>query len=419
MANTIGSEAQSGRTQLTTSTPSTHEHQDSAHQSSANTGTNAPHDMRAQLLPEWQSFYRHANQHVQQSKWLVTTQISPSFNEFVNNPPAGMTVELDRCKGAGDKFMVHFDAGEDQTVKDKLQNADINLYTVSQSVRDNGFVAMIDDYFSPDEIDALEKKVGDTKFTTDIYTSFATMQRGEKPVSSLGSRESFELLKNPTPELQHYFNALSHLAAKIDAKVHLQPFDACSVFRGANNEIQNNCVISFAQNKLNEMSHESSQEGYHQDYDPQTGTLFHLPDVNGGLTNRFENGAPGMPWMVTTMLYVAGDDFDEDHGMGTVILDKVIDQSANSTQEANASDNSDVTYYDRSDNTHYVGRTVNSKSGRILMFEGDLRHNIGPRYAPKAIQSQRTSLVFKVVFTPNPDNQSNLRDAFREALRAL
>lgn len=222
------------------------------------------------------------------------------------------------------------------------------------------YCTLIDNYFTEEEANAFRHFSETATFSRDIFGSPESKAAGEKPARAMNSQEKWKFFNNPPEPIQRLYELFGYLGLRDGYQVMTLPWEL------TDGTISSPCM---ATNYLTYMSAQSMELGKHADYTPEKGLAFGIPKTSGDyFTKPFVNGSPGMPKMLTVMLYSTGENFNSDCGMGTVFY-----------------------------NNDQVAEIAECKHMRLCLFKGDIVHNIE---ASKNANTYRISYVFKLIFSP-------------------
>lgn len=237
----------------------------------------------------------------------------------------------------------------------------------------------IEDFFSIKELENL-REVLNYDYSLPLFASREAELAGEIPTKALSLRVARDsLILKPCLAIKEVLKFLGVLSHLLKAEVLLFPI-----------QIQSNSskvrVRSLTTNFLSSMSEENSLTGLHRDYEPQKGMPFQFLKTNKTtFANKFINGEKGQPWLISLIIYATDLEFtEENRGLGTI-------------------------FYSEDQKLSY---NCSCKHGKIVLFEGDILHGISPSKDTSSLLS-RVSLVYKVAFLPETDEQS-VRDDFQK-----
>lgn len=227
---------------------------------------------------------------------------------------------------------------------------------------------IFDDFFLPSECDDFRTYSRNATFSRSSYASHDSREQGEEPARSMNNKEKWEFFAKPPLVIREIYKLLGWLAHQVNADISTLPWDLCD---------QSICASAVATNRLEKVSKASMDMGKHEDFNTGTGIPFGIPILyNPTKTfypSRFENGAPGYPWLVSLMVYATEDNFiAPDYGIGTIFCKK---EGA-------------------------IAAKADSRHARFVLFEGDILHSIEESRIPPDVKTWRISYVFKLIINP-------------------
>ncbi len=246
---------------------------------------------------------------------------------------------------------------------------------------------LIDRFFTPNEAQEMRQFSNTATFSREIFASSDSKQGGQKPTSSMNSKEKWAFFANPPKAVQEFYNLLSVLSHQLDADITTFPWD---LFHG------NMCSPAVNTNQIREHSKENMELDKHKDADPQDkGIAFGIPILyekeKAYFPKNFVNGAPGKPWLVTAMLYSTAENFLPEYGMGTV-------------------------FYKSCGERAFRAECLHT---RLVLFEVDIIHGVESSSLPQDVSTERISYVFKLTFNPRKQDQSVKQNFSRLVVNSL
>ncbi len=259
------------------------------------------------------------------------------------------------------------------STESRLKNCAIQRETV-----DGKDIYIFDNLFLEKEGHTLRSFSESATFSKTIYASPESKGRGEKAAYAMNGMEKWQFFSKPLEPIKEVYNLFKVLGNQLDAEITTLPWELWD--RTTNSP-------SFATNFIYEASKESMELGKHRDYHPEKGISFGIPvlysDEDLFHEGTFRNGDVGKPWLVTVMLYATSEDFQKEHGLGTVFC----------------RDSGEIVF--RADCLHM----------RLIFFEGDLIHSIEPSKHASDENIWRVSYVFKLIINPKKHDQS-MKESF-------
>lgn len=244
---------------------------------------------------------------------------------------------------------------------------------------------VFDDLFQDRESDELRSYSRKATFSRSSYANQESRE-GEEPARSMNNKEKWEFFAKPPQAINEVYKLLGMAAHQIKADISTLPWDLCD---------QSICASAVATNRLERVSKESMEKGKHEDFNTEKGIPFGIPILyekeKKFFPGNFTNGAPGMPWLVSCMVYATEENFRiPDYGIGTIFCKK----------NGEAASKADC------------------RHGRMVLFEGDILHTIEESKIPPEVKTWRVSYVFKLILNPKEPNQS-MKRAFYNLLKLI
>lgn len=251
--------------------------------------------------------------------------------------------------------------------KNRLMNA-----RVEHEVFGGSMFNIIDGFITAQEGSSLQKLFYREKFFTGETTFHWNNKNSPEKVSSLSNKQLAKFFTHPPEQFEQLYPLFAYLGEQLDAAVTTHPW-----------RVQNNST--FVGNFL---KHSYGKKMLHLDYNPKNPTDYRFPKQffsdDPYHSETYENGAPGQPWLCTALFYVAAENFQgEKMGMGTVALDEETSKT----------------------------KTIQCKNGRLVLFEGNIPHGIGPAFFEKGeINTWRWSTSLTLAFLPKKEGQCSIRE---------
>lgn len=260
----------------------------------------------------------------------------------------------------------------------------LNRCSIHHASIENKDLYVFDNYFQKDARDETRNYFEAASYSRYSYSTANSGEEGEKPGYSMNTKERWKLFSNPPPSILQLHQFLSSLSARIDAKITTAPWELSH----KPDAVTPSVIINYH----TEVSNESMRLGVHRDCHPAKGIFFGIPilyqEPGRFHDNCFENGAPGKPWVVSALLYVASEHFLPAYRMGTVFY----------REDGNAA------------------LKTNCLDGRFILFEGDLFHSVEESNVPSDQKVWRVSYVLKLLINPKKANQ-NVKEQFSQLVR--
>jgi hypothetical protein len=275
---------------------------------------------------------------------------------------------------------------------DRLKNAHIQRFTAISDTGTQKSAWIFDHLFSEEESDDLRKFAEAKNYPVEVFANATSARNGEKPAQSLKFEDTYEVVTFANcAEIQTIQAIFASIGKKMQATVSLQPWKACEKRRE-----RIVCAEAVVTNRVEEISKEASDLGWHADYNPAKGLFFGITML--GKPNHelyrtpFENGAKNCPWLISAILYIAAKNFKQDEWkMGTIFKSET--------------------------STPY---RVSAKHARLILFEGDALHSMEKSEIPSGETTWRVSFVWKLIIRPNqPDHSSSLKSEFTKLIDTI
>jgi hypothetical protein len=255
--------------------------------------------------------------------------------------------------------------------------------TVQSVLVDEKAIYTVDDYFTFEQAKDLREFSLNCEFAGQSYGSVEAAIVGEKPSLTMDPKIRWSFFFNPPLPIFSLYDFLSYISLQIDCEITTMPWDLFDGVMGSPATIAN---------KVFRFEPESMKKGIHKDYDPSQKLPFKIPCLyaDDPFSEAFINGEAGKPYLLTLMLYSTAENFHPHYEMGTVF------------------------YTD--DETKSIRSFC--KDMRMVIFEGDIKHNIAASAFEKEIDTWRVSYVYKLIFNPkgvDVDTKQRLCDFFKQS----
>ncbi len=253
-------------------------------------------------------------------------------------------------------------------------NSRLRICSIKHASIEGKSLYLLDDYFLKTEGEEMRNFSKTATFSRNSYGSPEAIEKGEKPAHSMNGKERWQFFSNPPKAIDEVYKLLGMLAHGLNADITTLPWELCDQASHGSP-----AVIA---NRLEEASEESMDLGKHQDCNPEGGISFGIPVLysleNEFHPNKFVNGDPGKPWLISVMVYTTAEDFLSEYCMGTVFYQK----------------------------DGKIALRANCSNMRIVLFEGDILHSIEESKIPSDVKTWRMSYVFKLIVNPKERDQS-------------
>jgi len=266
-------------------------------------------------------------------------------------------------------LMFRFEPHPFLCAEERMKNASVQYGSIQGKD-----IYLFDQLFEKAESQEMREFSKTASFSRNSYGSAEAIAKGEKPAKSMNGKERWQFFSRPPSTITEIYKWLNFLSYHLDCNITTLPWELC--------DQASHGSPSVIANFLEEASHESMALGKHQDCNPENNISFAIPVLHAQEQviheNRFVNGAPGKPWLVSLMLYVADEQFKPEYSMGTV-------------------------FYTSDGQICLRAQCLNM---RLVLFEGDIWHSIEESFIPPGVKTWRVSYVFKLIFNPKKSDQS-------------
>ncbi|HSX03435.1 MAG TPA: hypothetical protein VLG76_01765 [Rhabdochlamydiaceae bacterium] len=298
---------------------------------------------------------------------------SSSKKQLENNPKIkkGVTTLLDDFYNTPRTSLIffHFEPHPFQSADLRMQNC-----AIKHASLDGKDLYILDGFFEKSEGEAMQAFSKKATFSRNSYGSPEAIERGEKPAGSMNGKERWQFFSNPPSPILELYKLVGMIAHRINAEITTLPWELC--------DKKSHGSPAIIANLLAEASNESMDLGKHQDCNPATGISFAIPVLYSAdkatFDQKFINGDPGKPWIVSVMLYATDEAYLPEYCMGTVF------------------------YRENGE----LSLSTNCSNMRLVIFEGDIFHSIEESKIPSGINTWRVSYIFKLIINPHQENQS-------------
>jgi hypothetical protein len=217
-------------------------------------------------------------------------------------------------------------------------------------------VVIFDHFFQADELTEINSALKKYSFSQNS-TSMMGVHDPDVFTKTLSPLTNYFLFSSGLKVLDTAYQFLAHLAESCDAVVSTQPW-----IQGKRSAFHPNFVTHYTEKEC----------GIHRDFQTNNFECF-LPKVSGPgyYPPNFDNGAEGMPYLMTLLIYLTADNFDSNrHGMGTRIFEE-----------------------------NGAVHVVDCINGRFLLGELNAKHDLqGAKFLKGAVNTYRISLNLLICF---------------------